>query len=77
MDSTFPPLKKVLDKLPWFGDLTSQHCDELLTHVQELMFEGSSRDEYEALLVRFAEVAHVDAKWERLELLRENGLSAP
>lgn len=77
MDDTLPPLKKVLAKLPWFGDLTSQHREQLLSGVQGLMVEGSTRDEYEALLVRFAVVAHTDAKWGRLELLRERGLFAP
>ncbi len=77
MDSTVPPLKKVLAKLPWFDELTAEHSDDLLDRLQELMFEGSTRDDYESLLIRFAEVAHTDAKWGRFAVLRENGLCTP
>jgi hypothetical protein len=71
-----PPLDTVLEKLPWFRDLTRLHRDEMLDEVQSHLKIDTTRDEYASLLERWAGVAHGDAKWTRFELLRESGLLA-
>ncbi|MSQ42480.1 MAG: hypothetical protein EXR65_05535 [Dehalococcoidia bacterium] len=73
-DPELPPLMDVLDRLPWFGDLTRQHRGELLAEVSDRLLVEGSREEFTALLVRWAAVAHSDAKWARLALLRHSGL---
>ena len=77
MDAELPPLTDVLGRLPWFVDLTREHRAAMLAEVaQRLVVEGS-RDEFTALLARWAEVAHRDVKWARLELLKQSGLLEP
>jgi hypothetical protein len=77
MDSTLPSLETVLSKLPWYGDLTEEHRDDLSSSVEELMADGSTRGQYEALLVHFGSIAQVDARWARFDLLRESSHFAP
>ena len=70
------PLQDVLGKLPWFDELTAVHRRELLFAVQTHLQADTSRGEYAQLLEHWATVAHGDAKWRRLELLRQSGLLA-
>ncbi len=76
MDASLPPLDTVLEKLPWFGNLTRQHRHEMLDEVQSYLKIDTTRDEYASLLERWAWIAHGDAKWTRFEMLRESGLLA-
>ena len=76
MDASLPPLDTVLEKLPWFRDLTRPHRDEMLDEVQSYLKIDTKREQYASLLERWAWVAHRDAKWTRFELLRESGLLA-
>lgn len=76
MDTSLPPLDTVLQKLPWFRDLTRPHRDEMLGDVQSHLKIDTTRDQYASLLERWAWVAHGDAKWTRFEMLRESGLLA-
>ena len=76
MDRQLAPLDEVLGKLPWFGDLTAHHREQLLRRVRAALHQGTAREQYAALLQRWVTVAHRDAKWSRFELLRESGLLA-
>lgn len=76
MDGQLAPLEDVLGKLPWFGDLSARHRDELLSDVQAHLNDSTTREAYAALLEKWARIAHRDAKWNRFELLRESGLLA-
>ncbi len=76
MKDELPPLADVLAKLPWFYDLTSVNRSRLLDEVTERLVINSTREEFESVLDRWSLTAHVDAKWSRLEVLRESGLLA-
>ncbi|HJM75285.1 MAG TPA: hypothetical protein QGI71_05415 [Dehalococcoidia bacterium] len=69
-----PELEPILDKLPWYGDLQPGHRGEMLGEVEELMAAGTTRDLYEELLERWADIAHIDLKRARFELLRASGI---
>jgi hypothetical protein len=77
MEQELPPLQTVLGKLPWFGDLSREHRSELLAEVTERLVVETSRDEFTRLLLRWASVAHDDAKWRRFFQLRETGILEP
>ena len=77
MEQELPPLQNVLGKLPWFADLTTEHRGELLGEITERLVVETSRDEFTALLIRWADVAHHDAKWRRLAQLRATGILKP
>ena len=77
MEQELPPLHEVLGKLPWFADLSSEHRSTLLGEVTERLVVETSRDEFTALLIRWADVAHADAKWRRLVQLRDSGILQP
>ena len=74
MEQELPPLQEVLGKLPWFADLSGEHRSELLGEVTERLVVETSRDEFTALLIRWADVAHYDAKWRRFAQLCESGI---
>lgn len=74
MNSETTRLEHVLGKLPWYGNLTSLHRDQLTAEIAALMDEGSTRAGYAALLERWSVAAHGDEKWSRYELLRASGL---
>ena len=76
MKDELPPLTDVLAKLPWFYDLTSANRNRLLDEVTERLATNSTREEFESVLDRWSLTAHIDAKWSRLEVLRESGLLA-
>ncbi|MSP21916.1 MAG: hypothetical protein EXR66_02675 [Dehalococcoidia bacterium] len=67
-------MPELLGKLPWFRDLTADHRREMVEQIDARMTIETSREHYAALLESWAEVAHVDQKWARYELLRESGL---
>ena len=67
-------MQEVLGKLPWFTDLSGDHRSALLGEVTERLVVETSRDEFTALLTRWADVAHQDAKWRRLSQLRASGI---
>jgi hypothetical protein len=68
MNSETTRLHLVLGKLPWYGNLTALHRDQLMAEVSALMEEGSTRAGYAALLERWSVAAHGDEKWARYEL---------
>jgi hypothetical protein len=72
-----PTIPELLGRLPWFRDLTSAHRREMVEQINARMTQDTSREHYAALLERWSEVAHVDQKWARFELLRESGLLTP
>ena len=76
MDRELAPLEDVLAKLPWFGDLSALHRDELLREVQAHLNDSTTREQYAVLLEKWGGIAHRGAKWSRLDLLRERGLLA-
>ncbi len=73
---TPPPLDDVLSKLPWFADLTWDHRERMIEDVSERLIGDTTRDQFTDLLLYWASVAHTDAKWMRLEMLRESGMLA-
>ena len=77
MEEELPPLQDVLDKLPWFGDLSREHRSQLLGEVADRLVVETSRDEFTALLIHWAEIAHHDAKWRRYVQLRDSGILNP
>lgn len=77
MDDELPPLIDVLNRLPWFGDLTHEHRAAMLEEVSDRLVLDVSREEFTAILAHWSGVAHRDAKWARLHLLRESGLLQP
>ena len=54
MDASLPPLDTVLEKLPWFRDLTRPHRDEMLREVQSYLKIDTRREQYASLLERWA-----------------------
>lgn len=72
--SGLPELEPILAKLPWYGDLMPDHRGEMLCEVERLMAAGTTRDRYQALLERWADIAHVDLKRAKFELLRASGI---
>jgi hypothetical protein len=52
MNSETTCLDLVLGKLPWYGNLTALHRDQLMAEVSALTEEGSTRAGYAALLER-------------------------
>lgn len=77
MDADLPPLTDVLGRLPWFSDLTREHRGAMLAEVSDHLVVEVSREQFTAILCRWSEVAHRDAKWARLQLLRQSGLLQP
>lgn len=71
-----PSITELLNRLPWFRDLTAQHRREMVEQVTARMTDMLTRDQYADLLEAWAIVAHGDQKWARFELLRESGLLA-
>ena len=76
MDRQPVPLKEAPGKLPWLGDLMAHHRQQLLRRARAHLHQGAARQQHAPLPGRWATVAHRDAKWSRLELLRESGLLA-
>lgn len=74
---TPPPLDDVLSKLPWFTDLTWDHRERMIEDVSERLIGDTTRDEFTDLLLYWASIAHDDAKWVRLRMLRESGMLVP
>ncbi len=72
-----PPLVDVLQRLPWFRDLSREHRAQLLDEVTERLVVGASREEFTTILLEWARIAHSDTKWARLELLQQSGLLRP
>jgi len=72
-----PELSEVLQRLPWFGELTHEHRADMLSEVLERLVVDASSEEFTALLLSWSEVAHRDVKWSRFALLRESGLLEP
>lgn len=72
-----PPLVDILGRLPWFRDLSRAHREQMLEEVGERLVVDASREEFTGMLLRWAQVAHSDTKWARLELLRDSGLLDP
>ena len=72
-----PPLADVLGRLPWFRDLSRDHRAQMLDEVTARLSVDASREEFTDMLLVWAQVAHSDTKWARLELLRHSGLLAP
>jgi hypothetical protein len=69
-----PTIPELLSRLPWFRDLNADHRREMVEQINARMALETSREHYAALLERWSEVAHIDQKWARYELLRESGL---
>jgi hypothetical protein len=76
MDREMAPLEEVLAKLPWWDDLSAPHRDELLNEVRAHLTDSTTREQYALLLESWGAIAHGDAKWSRLALMRERGLLA-
>ncbi len=72
-----PPIDELLARLPWFRELTIQHRREMVDEISARMTYETTREHYAALLEKWAELAHVDQKWARFEVLREAGLLSP
>jgi hypothetical protein len=77
MESKLPPLHEVLDRLPWFGQLSDEHRADMLAEFSERLLTSTSREEFTRRLTEWAAVAHRDAKWARFHLLQESGLLPP
>lgn len=77
MESKLPPLTEVLGRLPWFGQLSDEHRDDMLAEFSDRLLSTTSRDEFTQRLRVWATVAHNDAKWARFRLLQESGLLPP
>ncbi len=71
------PIVDVLGRLPWFRDLSQEHRAQMMDDVGTRLVLDASRDEFTALLLEWARVAHEDTKWARLVLLRDSGLLQP
>ena len=69
-----PTIPELLSRLPWFRDLNADHRREMIEQINARMALETSREHYAALLESWSEVAHLDQKWARFELLRESGL---
>jgi hypothetical protein len=69
-----PPLDELLDRLPWFRDLTAPHRREMVDEISARMAQETSREYFASVLQRWAECAHIDQKWARFQVLREAGL---
>jgi hypothetical protein len=69
-----PPLSDLLERLPWYKDLTAAHRREMSDSLDGMMSDNPTKDQYDLVLEYWANIAHVDLKWARLELLREAGL---
>jgi hypothetical protein len=74
MGSTPRSLPDILDRLPWFEDLTEEHQAELLNITADHIAVGSPLSEFVDVLLHWSEVAHADAKWARFDMLRETGI---
>jgi len=61
-----PELEPILAKLPW--------CGEMLAAVEALMSARTTRDHYEELLERWADIAPIDLKRAKFELFRASGI---
>jgi hypothetical protein len=72
-----PRLDEMLQRLPWFRDLTREHRSDLLAEVVDQLVVDASSEEFTALLVAWSAIAHRDLKWSRFALLRESGLLEP
>ncbi|MEI6136886.1 MAG: hypothetical protein WCQ48_05655 [Chloroflexota bacterium] len=72
-----PPLVDVLGRLPWFRDLSREHRAQMIDQVTGRLTLDASREEFTALLLEWAQVAHDDTKWARFSLLRDSGLLQP
>lgn len=72
-----PPLADVLSRLPWFRDLSRDHRAQMLEEVAARLAVDASREEFTTVLLGWADVAHQDTKWARLELLKRCGLLRP
>src|SRR5690606_39176483 len=77
MSVNLPPLDDVLGRLPWFSDLSQDHRGELLAEIARRLAVETSRAEFTALLLQWADVAHIDAQWRRFEQLRQSGILRP
>ncbi len=75
--SNLPELQEVLQRLPWFRDLSRDHRDELLSDVAARLVVDASREEFAAVLAEWSDIAHRDLKWSRFALLLESGLLEP
>lgn len=71
-----PSVTELLDRLPWFRDLTAEHRREMVEQVNARMGVDTTREHYATLLERWSAVAHTDQKWARFEILRESGILA-
>lgn len=69
-----PTVSELLGRLPWFRDLTAEHRREMVEQIDARMTLETSREHYASLLESWAQIAHVDQKWARFELLRESGI---
>ena len=67
-------LPDILDRLPWFEDLTEDHQVELMNVTADHIALGSPLSEFVDVLLHWSEVAHGDAKWTRFGMLRETGI---
>jgi hypothetical protein len=74
MGSSPRSLPDILDRLPWFEDLTEEHQVELMNVTADHIAVGSPLSEFVDVLLHWSEVAHDDAKWARLDMLRETGI---
>ena len=74
MEPNVPPLSDVLGRLPWYAQLTEEHRADMLSEFSEQLLLSTSRDEFTRRLRAWADIAHLDAKWSRFQLLRESGL---
>ena len=74
MGNTSRSLPDILDRLPWFDDLTEDHQVELMNVTADHIAIGSPLSEFVDVLLHWSEVARGDAKWSRLDVLRETGI---
>ena len=77
MSEKLPPLTEVLERLPWYGQLSDEHRASMLEEFSDRLLATTSREEFTKRLRAWATVAHDDAKWARFRLLQESGLLPP
>ena len=74
MGTTPRSLPDILDRLPWFDDLSEDHQIELIDVTADHIAIGSPLSEFVDVLLHWSEVAHADAKWTRFAMLRETDI---
>ncbi|PZC43934.1 MAG: hypothetical protein DK306_001983 [Chloroflexi bacterium] len=74
MEPNVTPLSDVLGSLTWYAQLSEEHRTDMLAEFSDQIVMNTSRDEFTRRLRAWVDIAHLNAKWSRFQLLQESGL---